>query len=339
MQKEAFFSSKDTLTIPNLSTTLYNDLTSKLFIMKSIDYNLHGWLVLNKPVGPTSFDVIRQLRRLYPKIKCGHAGTLDPLACGVLPLALGEATKVLPWLVDRSKSYRFIIKWGEQRTTDDCEGEIIQRSDHRPTAEDIQTLLPQFIGTTQQIPPAYSAIKIQGKRACDRMRNSETVELSARPVFIKELQLLRCIDNNHTEFHVVCSKGTYVRSLARDMAQALGTLGHTVMIERTRIGPFQINRTISLETLAIYTKMGVLEKDIQPLDTVLDDILVVSGDILTCHPLRQGQSIPFEYFDVCRGTSQSFDTVFVKDKKQKPIAITVYRDGRLWPKTVFNIEQ
>lgn len=307
--------------------------------MKSINYNLHGWLVLNKPQGPTSFDVIRQLRRLYPKIKCGHAGTLDPLACGVLPIAIGEATKVLSWLVDRSKSYRFIIKWGEQRTTDDCEGEIVQRSDHRPTVCDIHSILPQFVGTIQQIPPAYSAIKIQGKRACDRMRNSETIELKARPVFIKDLRLLQCPDDDHAEFQVQCGKGTYVRSLARDMAQALGTLGHTVMIERTQVGPFQINQTISLETLAMHTQMGVLEKDIQPLDTVLDDILVVSSDALTCGQLRHGQSIPFECFDVCHGTSQSFDTVFVKDETLIPIAITVHRDGRLWPKTVFNIEQ
>ena len=306
--------------------------------MKTIDYNLHGWLAVNKPEGPTSFDVIRQLRRFFPKIKCGHGGTLDPLACGVLPLALGEATKVIPWIIDQSKSYRFVIKWGEQRTTDDRQGDIQDKSNHRPTKRDIESILPQFTGSFEQMPPAYSAIKINGKRACDRLRNHEDVKLTSRTITIHNLELHRYLDDDHAEFIVNCAKGTYVRSLARDMARALGTLGYAFEIERIHVGPFTLNKTISLEALAIEGEKRVLESYLQPLDTVLDDILAVTSDAMICDQLRQGQSILLKHFNNCHARLVDFDFVLVKGKMNNPIAMTVYRDGYLWPKTVFNIQ-
>jgi tRNA pseudouridine55 synthase len=301
--------------------------------------NFHGWVVLFKPEGPTSFDIIRQLRKIIPKVKCGHAGTLDPLASGVLPLALGEATKVISWLTDSRKIYRFEVTWGEQRTTDDREGAIMATSTVRPTRDQIEAILSRFVGDILQMPPLYSAIKVSGKRACDRMRSAEEVTLQPRPIHVGHLKLLQCLDNNRATFEVECGKGTYVRSLARDMAQTLGTLGYASAIHRAKVGPFTEDCAIPIETLAIGVKKGVLQEYIQPLDTVLDDIPAVRVDSFMAQALRQGQAVSLDKAVSIRGLPKENQPLFVYAEEGLPLAMTQFQQGQLWPKRVFNISQ
>src|SRR4051794_6316538 len=181
--------------------------------------DVHGWIVLDKPVGMTSTHAVSVIKRLFTAKRAGHAGTLDPLASGILPLALGEATKTVPFVMDGRKRYRFTVRWGEERDTDDSEGRPVSSSDDRPSAEAIRALLPRFIGQIEQVPPQYSAIKIQGERAYDLARGGETVALQARAVEIHEFILLEQGDKDHSVFEAECGKGTYVRSLARDMGR------------------------------------------------------------------------------------------------------------------------
>ena len=198
---------------------------------------ISGWIILDKPYGMTSTQAVGKVRWLYSAEKAGHAGTLDPLATGLLPIALGEPTKTVPFVQDGGKRYRFELLWGRQTSTDDAEGEAIATSDVRPTEADVRAALPRFIGTIMQRPPAFSAIKVNGERAYDLARAGETVELAERPVTIDELTLI-----SHTSerslFEMACEKGTYVRSLARDLAIALGTVGHVSMLSRTEVAGF-----------------------------------------------------------------------------------------------------
>ena len=186
--------------------------------MKMTIEKVHGWLVVDKPLGVTSARAINAVKRLFPKQKIGHAGTLDPLASGVLPLAIGEATKVMPYVVDWGKTYTFTVTWGEERTTDDREGEVTAQSDLRPTKEEIEAILSSYQGDIFQVPPAYSAIKIEGQRAYARARRGEQVEMKSRPVFVKSLTL-ESFSANEASFKMECGKGTYVRSIARDLGR------------------------------------------------------------------------------------------------------------------------
>lgn len=213
---------------------------------KSPKRNVSGWLVLNKPYDMTSTQAVGKVRWLFGAAKAGHAGTLDPLATGILPIALGEATKTVPAVQDGKKVYRFAIKWGEETTTDDAEGTVRERSSLRPGADEIRAALVTFTGEIMQTPPAFSAIKVAGERAYDLARAGETVQLAARPVYIESLQLL-----DHTpeisQLEMTCEKGTYVRALARDLARHLGTRGHVVKLHRAAVGPFTEARSITLE--------------------------------------------------------------------------------------------
>jgi len=200
--------------------------------------DVHGWVVLDKPIGMTSTHAVAVLKRLFSAKRAGHAGTLDPLASGGLPIALGEATKTVPFVIDGRKRYRFTVAWGEERDTDDTEGKVTQTSDQRPSAEAIRALLPRFTGLIEQIPPQYSAIKVQGERAYDLARDGETVELKPRPVQIHELNLVEHSDNGQSVFEAECGKGTYVRALARDIGRILGCFGHICALRRTLVGPF-----------------------------------------------------------------------------------------------------
>src|SRR5947199_4968606 len=193
---------------------------------KRIKHDVHGWVVLDKPVGMTSTHAVAIVKRLFAAKRAGHAGTLDPLASGILPLALGEATKTVPFVMDGRKRYRFTVCWGEGRDTDDTEGRVVKTSELRPTLEAIQHLLPRFIGLIEQTPPQYSAVKIQGERAYDLARDGEVVELHPRPVEIHELTLVDQPDSAHSVFDAECGKGTYVRALARDLGRTLGCFGH-----------------------------------------------------------------------------------------------------------------
>jgi tRNA pseudouridine55 synthase len=210
--------------------------------------DISGWIVLNKPYDMTSTQAVGKVRWLLGAKKAGHAGTLDPLATGVLPIALGEATKTVPIVQDGQKVYRFTIQWGAETTTDDAEGEVIASSDLRPDAQAIEAALPAFTGEIMQTPPAFSAIKIDGERAYDLARAGETVVLEPRPVFIDALRLV-AHHGDRSELEMTCEKGTYVRALARDLARALGTRGHVVALHRAQVGPFSDTKAVSIEDI------------------------------------------------------------------------------------------
>src|SRR6266496_3771081 len=211
--------------------------------------DVHGWVILDKPIGMTSTQAVAVVKRLFNAKRAGHAGTLDPLASGGLPIALGEATKTVPFVMDGRKRYRFTVAWGEERDTDDTEGRVVKTSELRPSAEAISALLPRFTGLIEQIPPQYSAIKVQGERAYDLARDGETVELKPRPVEIHELTLVEHGDNGQSVFEAECGKGTYVRALARDIGRILGCFGHISALRRTLVGPFREADMIPLEEL------------------------------------------------------------------------------------------
>ena len=211
--------------------------------------DVHGWIVLDKPVGMTSTHAVAVIKRLFAAKRVGHAGTLDPLASGCLPIALGEATKTVPFVVDGRKTYLFTIRWGEERDTDDAEGRIVGTSELRPDAAAIGAVLPRFVGRIEQVPPRFSAVKIAGERAYDLARDGEAVELKPRSVEIDRLELLETPDPDHAVLGCECGKGTYVRSLARDLGRVLGALGHVSALRRGRVGPFGEADMISLERL------------------------------------------------------------------------------------------
>src|SRR4051794_14603355 len=212
-------------------------------------HDVHGWVVLDKPIGMTSTHAVAVIKRLFTARRAGHAGTLDPLASGLLPIALGEATKTVPFVMDGRKTYRFAVRWGEERDTDDAEGRVVATSDARPSPEQVRALLPRFTGTIAQVPPRFSAIKIDGERAYDLARGGEVVELAERPVEIHRLELIEAPDADHAVLAAECGKGTYVRALARDMGRLLGCCGHVVALRRTMVGPFAEANMIPLERL------------------------------------------------------------------------------------------
>jgi tRNA pseudouridine55 synthase len=211
--------------------------------------DVNGWLVLDKPVGMTSTHAVSVVKRLFAAKRAGHAGTLDPLASGCLPIALGEATKTVPFVMDGRKTYHFTVRWGEERDTDDAEGRIVASSPARPTPDQVRALLPRFTGTIAQVPPRFSALKIEGERAYDLAREGKVVELAPRPVDIHRLEFVAMPDAESTVLAAECGKGTYVRALARDLGRELGCLGHVVALRRTAVGAFTEDRAISLEAL------------------------------------------------------------------------------------------
>ncbi|MBT4940521.1 MAG: tRNA pseudouridine(55) synthase TruB, partial [Rhodospirillaceae bacterium] len=207
---------------------------------------VHGWLVIDKSPNITSAKVVNQARKILNAAKVGHSGTLDPMATGVLPLAFGEATKTVSYMMDSRKEYLFTVCWGEARDTDDAEGKIIETSDQRPDRAEIEAALPEFTGEIDQIPPAYSAIKVDGERAYKLARQEKPLELKSRKIFIERFELIDCPDPAHAIFEVTSGKGAYIRGLARDLARRLGTVGHISSLRRTRVGPFKENDAISL---------------------------------------------------------------------------------------------
>ena len=238
---------------------------------------MHGWVVLDKPIGMTSTHAVAVIKRLFSAKRAGHAGTLDPLASGCLPIALGEATKTVPFVVDGRKTYVFTVRWGEERDTDDAEGRVVNISESRPEAAAIQALLPRFVGTIEQVPPRFSAIKIGGERAYDLARDGETVEITPRAVTIYRLELLETPDPDHAVLAAECGKGTYVRALARDLGRMLGAFGHVSALRRSRVSPFRESDMISLERLDSLCHRaaageGNLADLLLPVETALDDI-------------------------------------------------------------------
>ena len=252
---------------------------------------LDGWLSIDKPLGMTSTQVVGAVRRATGAAKIGHGGTLDPLATGVLPIALGEATKTVSYVMDGSKTYHWQVQWGESRNTDDREGVVIGTSDVRPSTDQIKAALSAFIGEIEQVPPAFSAIKVDGERAYDLARSGETVELRSRKVTIHSFTLVGQPDADHADFETIAGKGTYIRSLARDLSLALGTLGHVSVLRRISCGPFHEDSSVSLETLHEVGQSPALQGFLLPIETALDDIPALALTEEEARRLKCGQAV------------------------------------------------
>lgn len=250
-----------------------------------------GWICLDKPYDLTSTHAVSRVRRLFNAQKAGHAGTLDPLATGVLPIVLGEATKTVPFLMDADKGYRFTLAWGAATTTLDREGEVVETSEVRPTQGEVEAVLPRFVGEVQQVPPAFSAIKVAGERAYDLARAGEAVELSARPVRIHDVRLAAVPDADHLTLEMDCGKGTYVRAFVRDLAQALGACAHVSELRRTRVGPFGETRAIGLDVLEDLGHKARHSEALLPVETALDDIPALAVTAEDAFRLKQGRPI------------------------------------------------
>ena len=286
--------------------------------------DVHGWIVLDKPVGMTSTHAVSVIKHLFTAKRAGHAGTLDPLASGCLPVALGEATKTVPFVVDSRKAYVFTIRWGEERDTDDAEGRVTATSEVRPDAAAIRALLPRFTGTIEQVPPRFSAIKIAGERAYDLAREGETVEIAPRAP-------------DHAVLAAECGKGTYVRALARDLGRMLGTFGHVCALRRSRVGPFGEREMISLERLESLCHRaaageGHLADILLPIETALDDIPALAVSPADAARLHRGQAVLLRGRDaaVFRGMVQVASGGQV-------VAIAEVDRGEIIPRRVFNL--
>ncbi|BBE33757.1 tRNA pseudouridine(55) synthase TruB [Sphingosinicella microcystinivorans] len=256
---------------------------------------MDGWIILDKPLGLTSAQGVAAIKRLwrqagFPRPKIGHGGTLDPLATGVLPIALGEATKLTGRMLNGDKAYDFTVRFGVATETEDAEGAVVATSDVRPSRSEIEAVLPRFTGPIEQRPPAYSALKVDGERAYARARAGETVVLALRGVTIHALDLLEANGETAT-FSVACSKGTYVRSLARDIAKALGTVGHVVMLRRTKAGPFGLESAITLDKLGELAMEQRLIAALLPLTAGLDDIPALAVNPGEAARLKSGQTL------------------------------------------------
>ncbi len=306
---------------------------------------VHGWVNFDKPLEMTSTQAVGKVRWLFQAQKAGHAGTLDPLATGVLPIALGEATKTVPFLVEAKKSYECTIKWGERTTTLDAEGEVVATSDVRPTGQQLADILPGFMGEISQIPPAFSAIKIGGQRAYDLARAGESFEMKARTVRIDGLEVLQARGDTAI-LRIDCGKGTYIRSLARDLAHKLGTEGYVKALRRTRVGPFTDRAAFPLDRLEqLGHKGGVLES-LLLLETALDDIPALALSENEYADLKQGRAIvlhPTSMASIKPGFRPrqigglDASRYVVARFEGQAVALCEARAGRLSPKRVFNI--
>jgi tRNA pseudouridine55 synthase len=304
---------------------------------RRVKHDVHGWVILDKPVGMTSTQAVGAIKRLFQCKRAGHAGTLDPPASGCLPIALGEATKTVPFVMDGQKFYRFTVRWGEERDTDDADGRVTATSDRRPTREQIEPLLPSYTGTIMQAPPKFSAIKIEGERAYDLARDGEAIEIAARPVDIHRLALVNAPDPDRAEFEAECGKGTYVRALARDIGRQLGCYGHIEALRRLEVGPFGATAMISLEQLTTMCHRAAagelsLADALLPVETALDDIpaLAVSG--ADAARLQRGQAVLLRGRDapIFRGA------VYVT-ASGRLVALAEMDRGEIIPKRVFNL--
>ena len=304
--------------------------------------DVHGWCVLDKPVGMTSTHAVRVVKRLFAAKRAGHAGTLDPLASGLLPIALGEATKTVPFVMEGRKTYRFTVQWGEERDTDDSEGRATASSNDRPTPGEVRALLPRFTGTIEQVPPQYSAIKVDGERAYDLAREGETVELAARPVDIHRLELVETPDADHSVLAAECGKGTYVRAIARDMGRALGCYGHVSALRRTSVGPFQETDAAALADLQAAApaeggdagdrNWSALTGLLQPVDAGLRSIPSLSVSRADAARLARGQAV------LLRGRDAPIMQGFIAVSTHGDlIALAEFEQGELRPRRIFNL--
>ncbi len=286
-----------------------------------------GWVVLDKPVGMTSTHAVSRLKRIYNAKKAGHAGTLDPLASGILPVAFGEATKTVPFVQDGEKAYSFTVRWGVETDTDDADGKATRTSETRPSVAQIEALLPRFLGDIMQTPPNFSAIKIAGERAYDLAREGEKVELKARPVTVHRLQIVDAAEDE-AKLVMECGKGAYVRSIARDLGRLLGCLGHVTALRRTRVGPFLEEDSFTLEE--IEAPGGALEAMLS-VEAGLTELPCVVVDRDTAARLRRGGSV------ILRGRDAPHEGVAYAACGGVPIAFGEVIEGALEPSRVFNL--
>ena len=302
---------------------------------------VHGWVILDKPLGMGSTQAVAKVRHLFDARKAGHAGTLDPMATGILAIALGEATKTVPYAMDSDKVYRFTATWGESRDSDDAEGAVTGTTAARPTAAAIEAMLPRFTGTLIQVPPAYSAVKVGGSRAYDLAREGETVVLEPRPVEVFEARLLGTKADT-AEFEILCGKGTYVRSWVRDIALALGTLGHVSALRRTRLGGWEEKDAVALDTLTPFMHSPAAFAYLKPLSTALDGILALAVSGPDTVRLRSGNPILIratlfaKMKDGFDGDELPGQTVFLHEDDGTPVALAEIAEGELRPFRVFN---
>lgn len=296
---------------------------------------VHGWVFVDKPLGLGSTQAVSLVRRLFNAQKAGHAGTLDPLATGLLAVALGEATKTVPWMMDAEKTYTFTIKWGEATSTGDADerGEVIARSDVRPTREEIEAVLPRFFGDIEQVPPAYSAIKLDGRRAYDLARAGEAVAIEPRSVHIARLVLTACPDPDHASFEVDCSKGTYVRSLGRDIALELGTQGHLSELRRISSGGIDISEAIAPEQLESAASVD-LTNHLHPVDTVLGHLPRIELDASQAARVAHGN--PVMLLPVQAASHAGGEALLLH--RDAPLAIARIHGNEAKPVRVFNLQ-
>ncbi|MDF1620340.1 tRNA pseudouridine(55) synthase TruB [Pseudothioclava nitratireducens] len=293
--------------------------------------DISGWLIVDKPAGVTSTSVVNKVRWALDAKKAGHAGTLDPAATGVLAVALGEATKTVPYITDALKCYRFQVRLGAATNTDDAEGEVIETSDQRPSDDAIRAALGPFIGDIEQVPPQFSAVKVDGERAYALARAGEEMELAARPLYVESLEMIARVDADTVELELVCGKGGYVRSIARDLGRALGCLGHVLWLRREWSGPFEAADGISLDEIDALAKTPDLDARLLPLELGLDDLPELRATAEGAQRLKNGNPGMVIGADVEWGDEAwaSFEG--------KPVAVGVYRSGELHPSRVFNL--
>lgn len=289
---------------------------------------IHGWIVIDKPAGLTSTAVVNKVKWALDAQKAGHAGTLDPAATGVLAVALGEATKTVPYITDALKAYRFTVSWGAATNTDDAEGEIIKTSSARPDEADIKAALGAFVGQIEQVPPAFSAVKVDGVRAYKKARDGEDVTLSARPLWVEELTLIDC-GSDSAELELVCGKGGYVRAIARDLGEALGCLGHVKTLRRIWSGPFDARHAVSWQTLEAEARSEGLDAYIQPMETGLADLPELKTTQEGAARLRNGNP-GFIY----PGDADYGDEAWAS-LDGRAVAVGTARGGELHPSRVF----
>ena len=300
---------------------------------------VNGWVCLDKPFGMGSTEAVSKIRRLFDAQKAGHAGTLDPLASGILPIALGEATKTVPFMMEAQKVYRFTINWGISTDSLDREGEITGRSDVRPGLEAVRAALPAFVGEIDQIPPQFSAIKVDGQRAYDLAREGTDFELASRRVMIHEAAVSDAPDADHVELTIRTGKGVYVRSLARDLAAVLGAEGHVSALRRERVGPFSTENAVSLDFLTDLVHRDAASEGLLPVATALDDIPELAVTDQDAFSLRQGRPIVLlpGQVETLRSRLRDGSRTVSAFQGQILVALGQLRAGRLEPDRVFNL--
>jgi len=302
---------------------------------------VHGWVNLDKPKGISSAKAVAIVRRVFDAAKAGHGGTLDPLASGILPIALGEATKTVSFAMGQQKSYEFELAWGSETSTDDTEGEVTRQSDHRPNDAAIDTALVNFQGDIEQVPPVYSAIKVDGKRAYELARNAADdapeITLESRPVYIESFRRIAA-DEHHARFYVACGKGAYIRALARDLGRELGTAAHVTALRRLSVGQFHADHAISLDFLESLPHSAPALEHLHPVVSALDDIpaLPISGNEAT--KLRHGQTLPV----ISASAQDRFQALLtgataIAMDGERPVALVVIKAGAVCPVRVLNI--